>query len=61
MEKTMKEGGFMQPNIMFIMSDQQRRNFMATYGNRYVHTPNLDKLAEKATVSPKRRLFHKSY
>lgn len=50
MKKTMKEGGFMQPNIVFIMSDQQRRNSMATYGNRYVHTPNLDKLAENATV-----------
>lgn len=40
----------MKPNIVLIMSDQQRKRSLGTYGNRYVHTPNLDALAEGATV-----------
>lgn len=40
----------MQPNILFIMTDQQRRNSLGAYGCHYSHTPNLDALASEATV-----------
>ena len=40
----------MAPNIVFIMSDQQRRDSLGAYGNRYVSTPNPDALASHATV-----------
>lgn len=50
MKKTKERGGGMKPNIVFVMSDQQRRNSMGIYGNRYVHTPHLDAVAQSATV-----------
>ena len=40
----------MLPNIVLITTDQQRRDSLGAYGNRYVHTPNLDSLASSATV-----------
>jgi choline-sulfatase len=35
-----------KPNIVFIVSDQHRGDFMGCAGNRVVRTPNLDRLAE---------------
>lgn len=35
-----------KPNILWICTDQQRFDTLGCYGNSYVHTPNLDKLAE---------------
>ncbi|CAG7623127.1 Choline-sulfatase [Paenibacillus solanacearum] len=35
-----------KPNIVFIVSDQHRGDFMGSAGNRVVRTPNLDHLAE---------------
>ncbi|MFE5318298.1 sulfatase-like hydrolase/transferase [Paenibacillus sp. NPDC056579] len=35
-----------KPNIVFIVSDQHRGDFMGCAGNRVVLTPNLDRLAE---------------
>ena len=35
-----------RPNILFIMTDQQRYDMLSCAGNRYVHTPSLDQLAE---------------
>jgi len=32
------------PNILWITTDQQRWNTIHALGNKYVHTPNLDKL-----------------
>lgn len=40
----------MKPNIVFITSDQQRRDSLGIYGCRYVSTPNLDRLGSQATV-----------
>jgi choline-sulfatase len=34
-----------RPNILFIMTDQQRWNSLGANGNRLVRTPNLDRLA----------------
>ena len=34
------------PNILWICPDQQRFDTIGALGNSYVHTPNLDKLAE---------------
>lgn len=35
-----------KPNVLFIMTDQQRYDMLSCAGNRYVSTPSLDKLAE---------------
>lgn len=46
-----------RPNIVLIMTDQQRWDTLGAYGNRQIQTPNLDELArhgilfEKAFVS----------
>lgn len=34
-----------KPNILFIMTDQQRYDMLSCAGNRYVSTPSLDQLA----------------
>jgi arylsulfatase A-like enzyme len=33
------------PNIILIITDQQSANMMSCAGNKYVHTPNMDRLA----------------
>ena len=35
-----------RPNILWICTDQQRFDTLGGYGNRFVRTPNLDRLAE---------------
>lgn len=37
------------PNILWICSDQQRFDTLGCYGNPFVHTPNLDRLAQEGT------------
>ena len=39
-----------QPNVLFIMSDQQRFDSLGCYGCRAVPTPNLDRLAEEGVL-----------
>lgn len=39
-----------KPNILWICSDQQRWDTLGCYGNRFVHTQNLDRLAGRAAV-----------
>ena len=34
-------------NILFIMSDQLRWDYLSCYGHPHLHTPNIDKLAEQ--------------
>jgi len=36
-----------QPNILFVMTDQQRFDTLAALGNTLVHTPNLDRLVRR--------------
>lgn len=36
-----------RPNILFIMTDQQSYNMMSCMGNKWLKTPNMDKIAEK--------------
>ena len=36
-----------RPNILLITTDQQRWDALGCNGNPYIHTPNLDKLAQK--------------
>ena len=36
-------------NLVFIMSDEHTRSVLGCYGNRVVHTPNLDRLAAEGT------------
>ena len=33
-------------NVVLIMTDQQRWDMLGAYGNDWIHTPNLDRLAE---------------
>ena len=37
-----------RPNILFIMTDQQRYDAVGANGNDIIQTPNLDRLAAKA-------------
>ena len=37
-------------NIVFIVSDTFRRDHLGCYGNDWIWTPNLDKLAEKSVI-----------
>ncbi len=37
-------------NILFILSDEHSRELSGCYGNRTIHTPNLDALAERGTL-----------
>lgn len=39
-----------KPNILFILTDQQRRDSMKAYGNNWIKTPNLNNLSEKSFV-----------
>ena len=39
-----------RPNLLFILTDQQRRDSMACYGNSWIRTPNLDALAQQSFV-----------
>jgi hypothetical protein len=34
-----------RPNIIFLFADDQRADTIAAHGNRYIQTPNLDKLS----------------
>jgi len=39
-----------RPNVIFILTDDQRRDSLPCYGNTFVKTPHLDKLAEEGVV-----------
>ncbi len=39
-----------QPNILFVMTDQQRFDTIAALGNRHIYTPNLDRLVERGVT-----------
>ena len=39
-----------QPNILFILTDTQRADTMACYGNSQIHTPNLNAIADRGFV-----------
>ena len=36
-----------QPNVLFIMTDQQRFDTIAALGNSAIYTPNLDRLVHR--------------
>lgn len=38
------------PNLVFVLTDRQRQDTMACYGNQWVQTPNLNRLAEESLV-----------
>ncbi len=38
-----------RPNILLLMTDQQRGDCLGANGNRVIHTPNLDRLAMEGT------------
>jgi len=42
--------GSTRPNVLFIITDQQRADHNGFMGNRVVRTPNLDSLAARGTV-----------
>src|ERR1700750_1907930 len=48
----LERGGIAQritrPNVLLIMSDQQKRSGMGAYGDPVARTPNLDELAAKS-------------
>jgi arylsulfatase A-like enzyme len=38
------------PNVLFLFSDDQRADTIAALGNKYIQTPNLDRLVQQGTV-----------
>lgn len=40
----------MQPNILWICTDQQRFDSLRCYGNKKIDTPNIDRLAEEGVL-----------
>ncbi|HLH04424.1 MAG TPA: sulfatase [Bryobacteraceae bacterium] len=38
-----------RPNILFFLTDDQRRDAMSAYGNKILYTPNLDRIAASGT------------
>ncbi len=40
------------PNILFVMTDQQRADTIAALGNGLIYTPNLDRLVARGAVFP---------
>jgi choline-sulfatase len=39
-----------QPNVLFIMTDQQRFDTIAALGNEHIYTPNLDRLVRRGVT-----------
>ncbi len=37
-------------NVIFIMNDTVRRDYLGCYGNASIHTPNLDRFAERSAI-----------
>jgi len=37
-------------NAVVIITDTMRRDYLGLYGNRWVHTPHLDRFAERCVV-----------
>lgn len=37
-----------RPNVLLVVTDQQRFDTLGCYGNPYIDTPNLDRFAQKA-------------
>lgn len=42
--------GKRRPNVLFLFSDDQRADTLAALGNKYISTPNLDRLVREGTV-----------
>ena len=36
-------------NVLYIMCDQLRRDYLSCYGHPHLHTPNIDRLAALGT------------
>lgn len=45
----------MQPNVILVTTDQQRKDSLGAYGSSFVHTPFLDRMAEDGV------LFERAY
>src|SRR3990170_4616440 len=46
----MPNGASNRPNILFVLTDQQRYDSMHAYGNSWIQTPNMDALADRSFV-----------
>jgi arylsulfatase A-like enzyme len=43
-------------NVIFVLTDSLRRDFLGCYGNRKMHTPNFDRLAEMGILFEQARM-----
>jgi arylsulfatase A-like enzyme len=39
-----------QPNLIFLMPDQLRADYLSCYGAPFIHTPNIDRLAQDGVI-----------
>jgi len=49
-EKTKKNAKRFEPNLLFIMTDQQRFDAMSCAGNTVLETPNMDRIAREGVM-----------
>ncbi len=47
---TARAGGAEQPNILLLVSDDQRPDTIAALGNQHIHTPHLDRLVREGVA-----------
>lgn len=50
MSENFLEAGKNRPNILIVMTDQQRYDSTGSYGCKAAHTPNLDRLAREGVL-----------
>lgn len=55
LRKTAKPSASRKPNVLFVMTDQQRFDTIAALGNHQIYTPNLDRLVARGVT------FHNAY
>ena len=39
-----------KPNLIYVISDTLRTDYLGCYGNKFIHTPNLDAFAADSVV-----------
>ncbi len=44
------QGGTTAPNVLFVIADDLTAEALSVYGNTHVHTPNVDRLAQRGIV-----------
>ena len=47
-----------KPNVLWIMADQLRFDYLSCYGHPHLHTPHIDSLAARGVRFTNTYVFH---